>query len=328
MKAQQQGVTRQDLVRFARQHPEGTIRTDADATNFARQLEYVYTETYDIQYPDLDMANGNVLPIDSSVPAGAKTFTYYTYGATGVAAVLNTYSANSIPTVGMQAKSTTGVCHDLALSYNVNVSDMEAAAMSGANLETGMSDGCKRGHMVTRDDIGWFGNASLGLLGLLTHPNITQMVATTSWTSATYDQFLADVGALVNASNNLSNGIERANTCLFPLQTWNMLGTRLLSAANPNGDSFQSAIVKAFPNVRFGTNIKLDAANHAGTDYATKNVCVAFDSNPRKASLVVPKDFTQLAPQWAGLEARVFTHSKVGGAKIPYPISVTVMRGM
>lgn len=319
--------TRQ-LVAFAKQSPTGNVRTDADAVSFAQQVEYVYAETYDIQYPDLDMAEGRVVPIDRSVPAGAQTFTYYTYGGTGIAAVMNTYAANSIPTVGMFAKSTTGTCHDLTLSFSTNVSDLESAAMFGAPLQTTLADADKRGHMLKRDEIGWFGNPSLGLYGFLTHPNITQMVATTSWTSATYDQFLADVGNLVNASRNLSNRVERANVCIFPAKVETMLEGRLLSAANPNGDNFMTAIRKAFPYVTFESSIMLDSENHAGTDYATKNVAVAFERNPRKVALVIPKDYTLLPPQWSGLEMRTFTHSKTGGIKCPYPLSVTVMRGM
>lgn len=322
------GKFTRELVAFGKQCPTGTIRTDADATNFARMVEYQYAETYDIEYPELDMANGDILPIDRSVPAGAKTFVYYTYGGTGLAAVLNTYAANSIPTVGRQAKATTGTLHDMALAYVVNISDLEAAAMTGDRLQEGLGDATKRGHMLMRDQIGWFGYPSLGLYGLLTHPNTTQLVATAAWSSATYDQVLADVGSLINTPNNLSNGIEVVNTLAFPLAVANNLGARNINTANPNGDSFWTALQKAFPRVRFITSIMLDAANHAGTDYATKNVVVAFNNAPRKASLIIPKDFTILPPQWAALEMRVFTHSKIGGVKIPYPLSIAIMRGM
>lgn len=316
-------------IQLAKRIPNehGGVRTDADAVLFARQVEYQYAETYDIEYPELDMANGDILPIDRSVPAGAKSFVYYTYGGTGIAAVLNTYAANSIPTVGMQAKSTTGTLHDVTLSYAVNIADLEAAAMAGMQLESGLGDACKRGHMLTRDEIGWFGEPKLGLYGLLTHPNITHMSATGLFSGLTAEQIAANVATLINTPRNLTNKVEVVNTVVFPDQVWTALQARPWNTGNASNLTIAEWLQKNHPGVTFKTSITLDSANHASTDFAGSNVIVAYNNSPRKASLVVPKDFTLLPAQWEALQMRVYNHSKVGGAKIPYPLSVAVMRG-
>ena len=320
-----------ESIAYAKRVPTefGTARTDASAINFARQVEHVYAETYDIQYPELDMASGAILAVDRSVPAGAKSFVYYTYGGTGISAVLNTYAANSIPTVGLHGKATTGTLHDVALSYGVNISDLEAAAMTGYPLESSLGDECKRGHMLTRDTIGWFGNPALGLHGLLTHPNTTQVVsAGGAWSALTSSQIAANVNTLINTSRLLTNKVEMANTVVLADAVWVNLSGRPWDTTNATNGSILDWLRNAHKGVDFKSSITLDSANHAGTDYAGVNVAVAFNSSPKKAALVVPKDFTQMPPQWEGLQSRTFTHSKEGGVKIPYPLSVTIMRGM
>lgn len=327
-KAKQQHIPARETVEFAKRCPTGTVRTDADALLFARQVEYQYAETYDIQYPELDMANGNILPIDRSVPAGAKSFVYYTYGGTGIAAVLNTYAANSIPTVGMQGKSTTGTLHDIALSYGVNISDLEAAQMADFQLEAGLGDACKRGHMVKHDDIGWFGMPALGLHGLLTHPNTTQLVsAGGAWVALTGEQIAANVATLINTPRNITNKVEIVNTVVFPDQIWTML-VRPWNPGNASNLSILGWLQHAHPGVTFKSSITLDAANHPGTDYAGVNVAIGYNNSPKKAALIVPKDFTLLPPQWEALQMKVYNHSKTGGVKIPYPLSIAIMRGM
>ncbi len=319
---------RKRLVAHAKKAPVENWRADADAINFARMVEHVYTETYDIQYPELDMANGEVLPVDTSVPAGAQTYTYYTYGGTGVAAIVNTYAKNSIPRVGYAGKSTTGKVVSLALMHAWNIEDLEAAQMSGVPLENGLAEANKRGHMIRRHDIGWFGSPADGIVGLLNHPNIIRAKATTLWSGATFDQINADMNTLLNTSSNLTNNIERPDTVYLPHTVWNDLSWRLVNTANPNEKTILAWLQSNYPNVTFKMSTALAIANHPLTEFAGLNVAVAFNRSKNKASLIVPKDFTLLPPQWDGLESQTFSHSKVGGAKIPYPFSVVVMTGL
>lgn len=321
-------ATKQQLLNAARQCPTGQFHTDADATNFARMVEFQYAQTYDLEYPELKMANGGILPIDTSVPEGAQTFVYYTYGGTGVAAIINAYSSSSIPRAGYQGKRTDGRIHSMALSYGVTIDDLAAAAMANTNLEAGLGDACKRGHYQTREDIGWFGSPANGLNGFLTHPNVTQVTSTGLFSALTFDQIAADVATLINTASNITNTVEVTNTVLFPSDVWNNLKGRPVAAGNSSNVSIAQWLVGNYPGVTFETSPVLQSANHAGTDFAGKNIAVAYNKNPAKVSLVVPKDFTNLPPQWEALEMMVYNHSRCGGVKLTRPLSVTVMRGV
>jgi len=319
---------RADLIKYAKDCPNGNFRADADAINTARQVEYQFAELYDIQYPDLDMANGTIVPINSSIPAGFKTFTYNIYGGTGVAAAINTYAANSIPRASYQAKPTTGSIVDLTHSYAVNVSDLETAAVTGIPLETGLGDACKRGHMQLRDSLGWYGSSPDGIVGLLTHPNITQLNSGFTWSTATFDQIAADFGTLINTPSNITNNVERVDTVVLPHAVWNNLSERPQNSANSANFTILSWLQNNYKNVQFLNSTALTAANHAGTDFAGKNVCVAFNRSKRKVSLIVSQDFTLYPPQWSGFESLVVNKSRCGGVMTAYPLSIVVMRGM
>ena len=61
---------------------------------FARQLEYVKAQTYDIKYPAMNALN--LFPVDTSAGAGAKTITYRQYDSVGAAKVIANYAQDQI----------------------------------------------------------------------------------------------------------------------------------------------------------------------------------------------------------------------------------------
>ena len=59
---------------------------------FARELDHVKAQSYDVQYPEFTALN--LFPISSEADPGAETITYYTYDKTGLAKIIDNYSTD------------------------------------------------------------------------------------------------------------------------------------------------------------------------------------------------------------------------------------------
>ncbi len=70
---------------------------------FARELDHVKSQSYDVEYPELTALN--LFPISSEADPGAETITYYTYEKTGMAKIINNYSTD-LPRADVNGKPT------------------------------------------------------------------------------------------------------------------------------------------------------------------------------------------------------------------------------
>lgn len=57
---------------------------------FARELDHVKAQSYDVEYPELTALH--LFPQSSEADPGAETITYYTYDKTGLAKIIDNYS--------------------------------------------------------------------------------------------------------------------------------------------------------------------------------------------------------------------------------------------
>ena len=73
---------------------EGTRFDSADDASvfFARELDHVKAESYDVEYPEFTALN--LFPVSNETDPGAETVTYYTYDKTGLAKVIDNYSTD------------------------------------------------------------------------------------------------------------------------------------------------------------------------------------------------------------------------------------------
>lgn len=314
------------------------IRNDADAAVFERQVVQVLAENYQREFPELTMANGDIIPINRNIRPGVKSYEYYVYEPVGFARIMNTYADTDIPKVGVRASLSSGKIVETATYYGWDVSEMETAQEIGFSLEQADSEANKRTHMQLWNDVGWFGDNEHGIFGMLTHPNITRTLAPLNggatsrlWSAKTFDEIAADLNTLINSVQANTNGIERVTDIVIAGDVWNALSWRILSTANGSNFTIQNWIVE---NARQqGITVRVDwglaAANHAfNAEYAGLNIAIAYNRNASKAELVVPLDYTQYPPQWEKLKYNTYTRSKCGGVLVRFPLSIHVLTGI
>lgn len=214
-------------------------REDASFTAmFARQLEYVYTWTADIEYPDLK--SRNLIPVDTSVPSGAEYFTYNMFDKVAKAAMLHSYAKNSFPESDVYGDQFRQAVKGIGDKYSFSVQDMRAAQMSGMPLEQKKAESARYGIEKKLELIACVGDAPTGLFGITNAPGVAatakvspvgtwaqQIVAAIAagTLTATVQAILQDVNAMANAIYTQTLGTHKPTTLILPTGAFAVLAT-------------------------------------------------------------------------------------------------------
>lgn len=315
----------QQILRFPSLPPD--FRQDAQlAPFFARELEHIFAQTYDIVHPELKMASGEIIPIDTSVDTGAESYTYYQFDSVGVAQLINTYAAKDLPRANIRGAKFNANIESLGASYGWNIQDLRNARMVNRPLESSLAAGTRRAHDQAWNEIGLFGNQDVDLRGFLNHPNITISDAalkvtpgtTTVWTDATPDEIIADVNDAINSPLDLTNGVESVDRCMMPLAQFTLISTTPRSGTSDT--TILEFLRRVHPGVTFGWINELAASKSGGA--LTVDALIAYRFSADKAALVIPQPYEQFPVQQDGMEFVVSTHSRIGGVRVPYPLSI------
>lgn len=298
----------------------------------ARQLEHVMTETYDEPFPELRMAEGQVVPIDTSVPEGAESFVYYLYSAVGVAKFSSGYSSGAAPRVAITGARVTGRVEAMENAYAYTARDLRNAAFANLPLESNLAVAARRGHSQLLQDVGLWGREDIGIPGFVNHLNITITNAPNDgngssrlWADKTVDQIIRDVNLLINTVEEVSFGMRTVTDVLLPRAEMLRIKTTRLGAGD-GGMTILKFIQEAHPAVTFGVLNELAASLSSG-NLATDSA-LAYVKDKKLASLVVPMPFRQYPVQQQGLEYVIPCESSTGGIKLVEPLTVHRLDGI
>lgn len=294
---------------------------------FARMLEQVLTEIEREEFAELRMANGELIPIDTSINEGAETYTYYVYSAVGVARFSSAYSSGNLPLVSMQGAKVTGNVEAMENGYAYTTRDIRNAQFAGLPLETDLAIAARRAHDELHHKTGLWGREDLGLPGLLNHPNIIISTPGTSagagddtWPNKTVDEIIADVRSLIDTVDEVTFGIEKVNRVLISRERFNFI--KGLRMGTGDGTLTVLKFLEAiYPEVTFEKLNELAGDNSEGNLAAGSHSMFAYTAgNKRKAALMIPMSFRQYPVQQDGLRFVVPCESSTGGVKMPRPL--------
>lgn len=320
-------------TQFGRDCLRGHVpKLDAQSLAYvARQLEYVYAKAYEEEFPELRMAAGDIIPIDRSVPDGAKTFIYYLYTGSGIAKFASGYGTE-LSIVSVQGASVVGQVAEMENGYAYTRKDLRAAGMAGDNLDGRLSTHARRAHEELLNDTGMWGREDLGLPGFANHPNMNVVkspangtASSRHWADKDNDLILEDISTLIDTTNELTFGKRTVNRVEFTREITRLLKRRRLT--DGSGDGYVTLwkfIQENHEGVTFGILNELSASLSKGN--LTEDAALAFvGGNADLVSLVVPMDFTQNSPQESGNTIMIPCESSTGGVKMPEPLIVTRM---
>lgn len=309
-------------------------RLDAnESVFFARELEHVKAQSYDVQYPELTATKN--IPVSSEAGPGAETITYQQYDSVGFAKIISNY-ATDLPRVDLKGKEFTAKVKSIGASYGYSIQDIRAARMAGKPLEQRKANAVRMANDQEVNRIAYFGDSAHGLVGLINHPNITSYIlptdgtlnGTTAGTAAaakfinkTPAQVLRDLNGMVAKVLKLTQKVERPDTLILDHENHADLSTRARS------DNSETTILEFFlKNSPYVKKVEVvPELNGAGT--GDTNVVMMYKKSPDKLTLEIPQPFEQFPPQAEGLEFVIPCHSRCAGVIVYYPLSIIKAEG-
>jgi len=304
---------------------------------FARELEYVKAQTYDVEYPELQAKA--LFPASTEAPAGAKVITYRQFDKLGMAKIIANY-ADDLPRVNLKGKEFSSPVRTIGDAYGYSVIDIQHAAMVGMPLDSKLATTAREAVEMKEDDIAFFGDEEFGLQGILTNGNVSAYVvpdgtaSVTNWipnsagSGKTPLEIVRDVNDVLRFAPSLTRGIERPDTLAISSDEFTHISTTPMSADNTN-TTILEFLRRAHPTVTFVSVEKLSDLSPArvgGGD--TTNVMVAYRRSPDRLTFEIPMMFTQLPVQERNLEYVVNCIARNGGIIIYRPLSVTIAEGI
>lgn len=317
---------------------EGTHFDSAEDASvfFARELDFVKTQSYDVEYPELTALS--LFPISSEVDPGAETVTYYTYDRNGVAKVIDNYSTD-LPRADVNGKPSFAQVKSLGDSYGYSAQEMRASRLAGKSLDARKAEAARLSIDTLNNQIAWRGDEESGLMGVLSSgQNIPLYTigagaesAKTKWTEKTADEILADVNGMAKQVAKVTKNVERPDTLCVPADVYMDISTRRIPETTATVLSF---ILEHAPYIKNVVSAaELDADSVDTNPYATsgddgQGVAFLFKNDKRKLSLEIPMPFYQYPAQIRNLETVIPCEARTAGVIVYYPLSALIAVGV
>jgi hypothetical protein len=315
--------------------------TDSIVTNtnmsafMARQLEYIYTQTYDIKRPEFKARK--LIPVDTRVPSGAETYTYRQFEETGYAAVGHNYSGE-LPDSDVKASETPAKLVSILGSYHYSIQDMRAAAFAGVPLDAKKAASVRRAFERKLEILAAVGTSGMtaqdvGITGLTNAPGIvaTTQKSTGTWIAQLATSIAAGVAAVITDINALTANVFAATggvwgepgtlSLLLPIDEYNALNTTP-SHLTYNDSNLLETVLKV-------CKLKdIDYWNPLGSaGSGSKGRIMVYPRDPEILGLIISQEFEQFAPQPKSLAFQVPCHMRTGAVEVRYPLAISYMDG-
>jgi hypothetical protein len=301
---------------------------------FARQLEYIKAQSYDILYPEYKAIT--MIPVSTEAGPGAESITYREFDTVGLMKIISNY-ADDLPRADVRGKEYTIPVRSIGGSYGYNVQEIRAARMANKPLELRRAESARRAYEQMVNRIGWFARAADGvyggLTGLLYNANVTKadsIATAVNWLDAarTADQIILDFATQFYNMVDLTKGIEWPDTALMPPLQFGKI--RTMPRSTISDTTVYQFIKNAHPELKtieWVNELKAVTPKPSTPTAAASytDVMILYRKDPMKLTLEIPQPFEQFPVQERGLEYLIPTHARVGGVLIYYPLSVTIV---
>lgn len=292
------------------------VRLDVNETaHFARQLEFVKAQTYDIEFGKLKSLQ--FIPLDTSVPEGADSVTYQQWDEVEAAAVVANM-ADDLPQVDVFATEFTSTVKSLGSSYVWSIQDIRRAAMAGTDFQLRKARAARMSIDRRIDEIGANGIPEANTTGLLNNVNVPVFVFPNAgaWDAIATNLVLENLNALAQSIVDATIEVEEPNAMIIPTTEFGII------AATPmlGGDGTDTILQVFLKNSPYITNIdQWSKAEGGGAGGANRFVC--YDRSDRVLQFNMPLLFESLPPQPKNLAFMVPVHARAGVVEMHYPLA-------
>ena len=301
---------------------------------FARELDHVKAQSYDVQYPEFTALN--LFPISSEADPGAETITYYTYDKTGLAKIIDNYSTD-LPRADVNGKPSYATIKSIGDSYGYSIQEMRASAMAGKSLDARKAESARYQIDYLNNKIAWNGDAETGLRGVLSKDNdvplyvpATGAKGSTKWADKTEDEILADITGMLKQVARTTKKVEKPDTLALPSEVYIEIQNRRIESTAPTVLKYIQDNITDIARIVSCPELDPDSVdtNPYAAESDGKGVALLFKNDPRKFTIENPLSFMQYPVQPEGLEMVVPCEARTAGAIIYYPMSMLIATGI
>ena len=289
-------------------------RMDAAESAFLElQLEHLKARTFDVRYPALK--GRQFVPVSNEADPGAETIAYEQGDAVGRAKIIS-HNAKDIPRIDVLSEKFTRPVRVIADAFGWTRKELQAASMTGRNLNGRRMRWARRAAEQTIDDICAFGAPDFGIpTGFVNDAVVPQQVAGDLWTVATPDEIIDDMGDAVARIVEATEDTDEPDTIVLPPDRHSLISTRPRSA---NSDkTILEFVLSAFPSI---TAIeKWNRLQSAGTG-STRRMIV-YKRSPENLEQDIPEEFNMLEPQLQGLDTVINAVAQTAGMVFYQPFT-------
>jgi hypothetical protein len=306
-----------------------TVRMDANETlAMARQLEFFFAKVYEFEYPE--SMGRRLVPVDTSVPTGARSHTYRMFEDVGQAKLITSYS-DDLPQVEATGKEYATPIVSFGASYSISIQELRSAAMMGLAIDARKAKTVRDVMERKLDSLICQGDAQVSMTGLANNAGVSLAAGLTgSWANpaTTTDNIQKDWEKIAQTVFNATLGIHgnpengsQLTVAVAPAQ-YSALAARRIDGYNMMTmleyiKAHNPFIKQILPWARLATQ---DAAG-------TGPRVIAFHQDPDVVETVIPQDFEMLAPQPKSLGYSVPCHMRWGGVVIRRPKAIVYADG-
>jgi hypothetical protein len=307
---------------------EQIVHLDANENAFfARELESVKSQTYDIKYPQFKAQQ--FIPVNTAEDEGATSITYMQFDGNGVSQFIADY-ADDLPNIEVSGKEFTTPVREHGNAYYFTNKEIRAAAKVNRPLRSMKASKSRRAYEQLVDETAWFADGTTkwrGLTGLVYNPNINVDPAPNgTWASATPDQIIEDVAFAITNPSDVTNDVEFVDTCLFSVPKFNLLASTRLT---DTGKTILAYLREVYPEVTFDKVAKLKELDPKPSGGAGPvDVILTFRSDPEVMTLEIPMPYTQHPAQPVNLTQKILTEGSTGGVIVYYPLAVQIVENI
>lgn len=316
---------------------EGTRFDSAEEASvfFARELDYVKKQSYDVEYPELTALN--LFPISTEADEGAETITYYTYDKHGVAKIIDNYSTD-LPRADVDGKPSYAKIKSVGTAYGYSAQEMRASRLAGKSLDTRKGEAARYANDSTINAIAWAGDEDSGLMGVLSAGQSIPLYAIeanaegeTSWLEKEADEILDDINGMAKQVAKVTKNVERPDTLCVPSDVYMHISTKRIKDTATSVLSYlldHSPYIKKIVPASELNDDSVGTNPYAATDGTGAGVAFLFKNDEKKLSIENPMPFRQYPVQAKNLETVVPCESRTAGVIMYYPLSALIAVGV
>lgn len=281
---------------------------------YISQLSSVEKRIYEAKYTNINFQE--LVPVDTSDPEYVDTVSYISYDAVTMGKFIGS-NGKDLPQVDIDASISHVPVGYGGLSYGYSLDELRKSQAQRIPLDVTKAKMANRGHQEHAQRVAYSGDADRGMGGLFNNANVSTDNSTTTWSSASGFEIVADCNAALNTPWINSENVHLPNVLVLPSDRFAYIsGTRMDSGTDTTILEYLKAnnvyTATTGQELRIVPRLQLQDASANGR-------IMAYELNDENLTMKMPMPFRSLPPQAEALRINVPCEYKFGGVEFRYP---------